>query len=178
MSRDDDEHYVANKVPGRIYGSRAFNVDGYVRTDQALEKVVRKARYLDRVFPDIDGDVLGIVRHEQVLRTTPTGKRQVKLLLIEDPRGIRTACTSGLASTNRRSASCARSRSVPACWSTWTSRSAGRCWGPGARSWGPPRDDARAARFVAARMRPGDAFRATAGKPIRSRGEGDRPQWF
>ncbi|WP_447939590.1 Shedu immune nuclease family protein [Pseudoxanthomonas mexicana] len=90
MSRDDDEHYVANKVPGRIYGSRAFNVNGYVRTDQALEKVIRKARYLDRVFPDIDGDVLGIVRHEQVLRTTPTGKRQVKLLLIEDPRGIRT----------------------------------------------------------------------------------------
>lgn len=44
--------------------------------------------YVSR-FPDIEGDALGVVKHEVVLRTTPTGKRQIKMLLVEDPRRIK-----------------------------------------------------------------------------------------
>jgi hypothetical protein len=49
---------------------------------------LKRARYLDRVFPDIEGEVLGIVKNELVLRTTATGKRQIKLYVVEDPRRI------------------------------------------------------------------------------------------
>lgn len=86
---EDDGIYVANKVPGRIYGSSAFPVKSLARVGERFTEVIRKLRYLDRVFPDIDGDALGVVKHEVVLRTTPTGKRQIKLLLVEDPRRIK-----------------------------------------------------------------------------------------
>lgn len=86
---EEDGIYVANKVPGRIYGSSAFPVKGLVKDGERFTEVVRKLRYLDRVFPDIEGDALGVVKHEVVLRTTPTGKRQIKMLLVEDPRRIK-----------------------------------------------------------------------------------------
>lgn len=85
----DDELYVGNKVPGRIYGSKSFEMRGQVTTEGQTEQAPKRARYLDRVFPDVEGEVLGIVKHELVLRTTPTGKRQIKLYVIEDPRRIR-----------------------------------------------------------------------------------------
>lgn len=86
---EEDGIYVANKVPGRIYGSSSFPAKGLVKDGEGFKEVVRKLRYLDRVFPDIEGDSLGLVKHEVVIRTTPTGKRQVKLLLVEDPRRIK-----------------------------------------------------------------------------------------
>lgn len=86
---EEDGIYVANKVPGRIYGSSAFPVKGLVKDGERFTEVVRKLRYLDRVFSDIEGDALGVVKHEVVLRTTPTGKRQIKMLLVEDPRRIK-----------------------------------------------------------------------------------------
>ncbi|HDS1187921.1 MULTISPECIES: Shedu immune nuclease family protein [Stenotrophomonas] len=86
---EEDGIYVANKVPGRIYGSSAFPVKGLVKDGERFTEVVRKLRYLDRVFPNIEGDALGVVKHEVVLRTTPTGKRQIKMLLVEDPRLIK-----------------------------------------------------------------------------------------
>ena len=85
----DDELYVGNKVPGRIYGSKSFQIRGQVTVEGQPEQPPKRARYLDRVFPDVEGEVLGIVKHELVLRTTPTGKRQIKLYVIEDPRSIR-----------------------------------------------------------------------------------------
>ena len=85
----DDEHYVANKVPGRIYGSKSFKIDGRAIIDGQIAPTIKQARYLDRVFPDVEGEVFGIVKHELVLRTTKSGKRQIKLYVIEDPRQIR-----------------------------------------------------------------------------------------
>lgn len=86
---DDEASYVANKVPGRIYGSRSFDVNACKMVDGKPERVVRTARYLDRVFPDVEGEVLAVLKEELVLRSTPTGKRQVKLLVVEDPRKVR-----------------------------------------------------------------------------------------
>lgn len=85
----DDEFYVGNKVPGRIYGSKSFEMKGRTAAEGQPEQPPKRARYLDRVFPDVEGEVLGVVKHELVLRTTPTGKRQIKLYVIEDPRRIR-----------------------------------------------------------------------------------------
>lgn len=85
----DDELYIVNKVPGRIYGSKSFEIKGQATVGGQPERPPRRARYLDRVFPDVDGEVLGMVKHELVLRTTPSGKRQIKLYVIEDPRRIR-----------------------------------------------------------------------------------------
>ena len=85
----DDERYAANKVPGRIYGSRFFDINGRSIIDGQVETTIKRARYLDRVFPDVEGEVLGIVKHELVLRTTKSGKRQIKLYVVEDPRQIR-----------------------------------------------------------------------------------------
>lgn len=85
----DDELYVGHKVPGRIYGSKSFEVPGQA-TETQPNPPPRRARYLDRVFPELEGEVLAQVQHELVLRTTPTGKRQIKLCVIEDPRRIRT----------------------------------------------------------------------------------------
>lgn len=84
----DDELYIGKKVPGRIYGSKSFAVPGFP-TETQPEPPPRRARYLDRVFPDLEGEVLAEIKHERVLRTTPTGKRQIKLCVIEDPRRIR-----------------------------------------------------------------------------------------
>jgi len=86
---EEDGIYVANKVPGRIYGSSAFPAKTLVKDGESLTEVVRRLRYLDRVFPDIEGDALALVKQEVVIRTTPTGKRQIKLLLVEDPRRIK-----------------------------------------------------------------------------------------
>lgn len=85
----DDELYVGNKVPGRIYGSKSFEMKGQATAEGQPEQPSRRARYLDRVFLDVESEVLGIVKHELVLRTTPSGKRQIKLYVIEDPRRIR-----------------------------------------------------------------------------------------
>lgn len=85
----DDEQYIANKVPGRIYGSKSFEIKAQTSAEGQPEQAPRRARYLDRVFPDLEGEVFGLVKHELVLRTTPTGKRQIKLCVIEDPRRIR-----------------------------------------------------------------------------------------
>jgi len=85
-----DEEYIANKVPGRIYGSKAFKVKqatGIV--DGKLKTTERTLRYLDRVFPEVDGPAFATVKGELVLKPTPSGKRQVKLCIIEDPRKIR-----------------------------------------------------------------------------------------
>ncbi|CAD0329315.1 hypothetical protein CFBP2044_20960 [Xanthomonas hortorum pv. cynarae] len=86
---DDDANYVANKVPGKLYGSRSFDVGAYKMIDGKPERIVRTARYIDRVFPDVEGEALAIVKEEFVLRATPTGKRQIKLLVVEDPRKVR-----------------------------------------------------------------------------------------
>jgi hypothetical protein len=85
----DDEYYVGNKIPGRIYGSKSFEIKGQAIAAGQTERPPKRARYLDRVFPDVEGEVLGIVKHELVLRTTTTGKRQIKLYVVEDPRRIR-----------------------------------------------------------------------------------------
>lgn len=91
MSNEDDAAYVSNKVPGRIYGSRSFDAKAYVRgPDGTIQSVARKLRYVDRVLPDSEGDVFAIVKDEVVLRKTATGKRQIKLCVVEDPRGIKT----------------------------------------------------------------------------------------
>jgi hypothetical protein len=85
----DDEYYVGKKIPGRIYGSKSFEIKGQALAEGQAETPPKRARYLDRVFPDIEGEVLGMVKHELVLRTTTTGKRQIKLYVVEDPRHIR-----------------------------------------------------------------------------------------
>ncbi|KRA82091.1 hypothetical protein ASD78_02165 [Lysobacter sp. Root667] len=85
----DDEYYVGNKIPGRIYGSKSFEIKEQPLAEGRTERPPRRARYLDRVFPDVEGEVLAVVKHELVLRTTTTGKRQIKLYVVEDPRGIR-----------------------------------------------------------------------------------------
>lgn len=85
----EDEHYIGNKVPGRIYGSKSFEIKGQPPQTDASAPTLKRARYLDRVFPDVSGDVLGVIKHELVLRPTASGKRQVKLYVVEDPRRIR-----------------------------------------------------------------------------------------
>lgn len=75
----EDEDYIGSKVPGRIYGSKSFPL----RTEE------KRARYLDRIFPEIEAEFFAKIKDERVLRTTDSGRRQIKIFVVEDPRGIR-----------------------------------------------------------------------------------------
>lgn len=87
----DDESYIERKVPGRIYASRTFPIDT-TRTNPETREIVRKqqnVRYFDRVFPEVEGEAFAKIKGEIVIHTTPSAKGQTKILVIEDPRGIR-----------------------------------------------------------------------------------------
>ena len=85
----EDELYIAKKVPGRIYGSRAFSPLGAKKQVEGEEVRETKLRYLDRVLTDVEGGVFAVVKKEVVLKPTPSGKRQLKVCIVEDPRKIR-----------------------------------------------------------------------------------------
>jgi hypothetical protein len=86
----EDENYIEKKVPGRIYASKTFPIkEARVTSSGTVEEVSRSARYFDRVFPDQEGEAFAKIKGEVVIHTTPSGKGQVKLLVIEDPRKLR-----------------------------------------------------------------------------------------
>jgi len=86
----DDEIYIEKKVPGRIYASKTFPVAvPAVDTSGAINSVARSARYFDRVFPEQEGEAFAQIKGEMVIHTTPSGKAQTKLFVIEDPRKVR-----------------------------------------------------------------------------------------
>jgi hypothetical protein len=87
----DDAEYIEKKVPGKIYASSSFPV-GHLRVDPDTKKAIqetRRARYFDRVFPDQPGEAFAEIKGETVIHTTPSGKSQTKIVVIEDPRGVR-----------------------------------------------------------------------------------------
>ena len=86
----EDENYIEKKVPGRIYASKTFPIA--VRTvdaSGAIATAARSARYFDRVFPEQEGEAFAEIKGEMVIHTTPSGKAQTKLFVIEDPRKVR-----------------------------------------------------------------------------------------
>lgn len=90
MAPMSDEDYVATKVPGRLYVSRAIDVKGAKLIEGTVVSVERKGRYVDTVLEHREGLVFVRIEKQLTLRPTPSGRRQIKLFVIEDPRGIRT----------------------------------------------------------------------------------------
>lgn len=84
-----DEVYIAKKVPGRLYVSRAIDIKSPKFADGVLSYIPQKGRYMDTVLKDTDGTVLGTVEKQVTLRRTRTGKRQIKAFVIEEPRNVR-----------------------------------------------------------------------------------------
>jgi hypothetical protein len=78
MSHDDE--YIIGKKPDRIYFSKEFPV-------KTLDGI-RGARFVSRVFEEGERESFLKVEGEVVLRTTPTGKEEVKALFLVDSRGI------------------------------------------------------------------------------------------
>jgi hypothetical protein len=74
----DDEKYIAGKRSDRIYFSKEFPAG------------TRVARYVSRVTDSAEREHFTVVNKEVVLRTTATGKQQVKALFYLDNREIRT----------------------------------------------------------------------------------------
>lgn len=72
-----DEDYFYKKVPGRTYYSRTF------RTERAM-------RYHDRVFENGPAPSFYLVKKELVLQETHSGRVQVKAVVVDDDRSIKT----------------------------------------------------------------------------------------
>lgn len=87
----DDAQYIDKKDPGKIYASRSFSVKESrinPQTNQLVQEE-RRARYFDRVFPDQPGEAFAEIKGETVIHTTSSGKSQTKIIVIEDPRQLR-----------------------------------------------------------------------------------------
>ena len=80
MSTDDE--FIAGKKPGRVYFSKEFSV-------KRLEGK-QGARYASRILEGADRSSFISIEKEVVLRTTRTGRQQIKALFLVDDRGIRT----------------------------------------------------------------------------------------
>lgn len=76
-----DEDYIANKREGRTYVSRE------VLTGPNRD---RPLRYISTVLEDGSRGSMATVEGEVVIRTTPSGKQQIKALVTMDDRAIRT----------------------------------------------------------------------------------------
>lgn len=85
-----DEDYIAKKIPGRVYVSSEIDTKTARLVDGAVIQIERKGRYVDTALEDSEGLVFGVVEKEITLRPTPSGRRQIKLFIITDPRQIRT----------------------------------------------------------------------------------------
>lgn len=80
MSTDDE--FIAGKKPGRVYFSKEFPVKR-----QGEE---HGARYASRVLEGADRTSFVKIEKEVVLRTTRTGRQQIKAFFLVSDRGIRT----------------------------------------------------------------------------------------
>jgi hypothetical protein len=72
-----DEDYFYKKVPGRTYYSKTF------RTERAM-------RYHDRVFENAPAPSFYRVDKEIVIREEPSGRSQIKAVVVDDDRSIKT----------------------------------------------------------------------------------------
>ena len=79
MSTDDE--FIAGK-PGRVYFSKEFPVKR-LGGEQG-------ARYASRILEGADRTSFITIEKEVVLRTTKTGRQQIKAFFLVDDRGIRT----------------------------------------------------------------------------------------
>ena len=79
----EDYEYFTNKRPDRTYVSRAF--DRMVSSDPPE---YRKMRILSKVFDSDEHHQFALVKNELVLRVTPGGRQEVKIVFYEDPREI------------------------------------------------------------------------------------------
>ncbi len=72
-----DEDYFYKKVPGRTYYSKTF------RTERAM-------RYHDRVFENAPAPSFYQVDKELVIKEEPSGRSQIKAVVVDDDRSIKT----------------------------------------------------------------------------------------
>jgi len=77
-----DEEYVYKKVPGRVYFSKEIPV-------QTLEGE-KRGRYASRVLREVDRSRFAQIQSELVLRTTKSGRQQIKAFFMVDDRNVRT----------------------------------------------------------------------------------------
>jgi hypothetical protein len=82
LAMSDEGSYVANKRPGRFYFSREIPTSSPSGS--------RAGRYASVVFEAADRGHFADVKGEVLLRTTPSGREQVKAFFMVDNRGIRT----------------------------------------------------------------------------------------
>lgn len=80
MSTDDE--FIVGKKPGRVYFSREF--PGKRQGEE------HGARFASRVLEGADRTSFVTIEKEVVLRTTKTGRQQIKAFFFVDDRGIRT----------------------------------------------------------------------------------------
>ena len=76
-----DEEYAYKKVPGRVYFSKEIPV-------QTLEGE-RRGRYASRVLREVDRSRFARIEGELVLRTTKSGRQQIKAFFMVDDRSVR-----------------------------------------------------------------------------------------
>jgi hypothetical protein len=76
----EDEDYIENKRSDRVYVSREFSTTNSERP----------ARYISRVLDDGERIHLDVVEGEWVLRTSSSGKMQIKLFVTADDHKVRT----------------------------------------------------------------------------------------
>ncbi|NOT58083.1 MAG: DUF4263 domain-containing protein [Deltaproteobacteria bacterium] len=75
-----DEDYIAGKRPYRIYVSKEFSVSDFGGP--------RPARYISRVLESGEREGFVQLEEELILRTTPSGRQQIKALFYVDDRNI------------------------------------------------------------------------------------------
>lgn len=76
-----DDEFVLNRVPGRVYFSKEFAKRGTPD---------KRGRFATRVFKTIDRTRFATIKNELVLRTTASGRHQLKALFTVDDRQIDT----------------------------------------------------------------------------------------
>jgi hypothetical protein len=79
----EDYEYFANKRPDRTYVSSAFE-----RMVSFDPPEYRKMRILSKVFDSDELHQFALVKNELVLRITPGGRQEVKIVFYEDPREL------------------------------------------------------------------------------------------
>jgi len=85
-----DADYIPSSKPSRIYVSKEF---------PSASDATRPMRFISRVFESGERDSLATVKGEIVLRTTTTGRQQVKALFYVDTARSNISCCRGSPST-------------------------------------------------------------------------------
>lgn len=81
---DVETVYASGRLPGRTYASRSFPVAGALSRDAG-----QPARFVAKVFDNNEESKLVIEGEEWVIRETPAGRIQIKLMVAREPGRVK-----------------------------------------------------------------------------------------